>query len=67
MTNSSSHITQKLWNYCSITRDDGLSYGNYVERLTNESVGPATAAPRLRSDCLARRPARLGSAFSNEP
>jgi len=24
----------KLWNYCSILRDDGLSYGDYVEQLT---------------------------------
>jgi len=27
-------IIQKLWNYCSILRDDGLSYGDYVEQLT---------------------------------
>ncbi|MBN2134199.1 MAG: SAM-dependent DNA methyltransferase [Acidobacteria bacterium] len=27
-------ITQKLWNYCNILRDDGLSYGDYVEQLT---------------------------------
>jgi hypothetical protein len=25
---------QKLWNYCNILRDDGLSYGDYVEQLT---------------------------------
>jgi type I restriction enzyme M protein len=24
----------KLWNYCNILRDDGLSYGDYVEQLT---------------------------------
>jgi type I restriction enzyme M protein len=30
----SSHIVQKLWNYCHILRDDGLSYGDYVEQLT---------------------------------
>ena len=27
-------LVQKLWNYCNILRDDGLSYGNYVEQLT---------------------------------
>jgi type I restriction enzyme M protein len=27
-------IVQKLWNYCNILRDDGLSYGDYVEQLT---------------------------------
>jgi len=32
--NPSQHIVQKLWNYCNILRDDGLSYGDYVEQLT---------------------------------
>ena len=27
-------LVQKLWNYCNILRDDGLSYGHYVEQLT---------------------------------
>ena len=31
---SSNGIVQKLWNYCNILRDDGLSYGDYVEQLT---------------------------------
>ena len=26
---TSSAIVQKLWNYCNILRDDGLSYGDY--------------------------------------
>ena len=30
----SQQIVQKLWNYCNILRDDGLSYGDYVEQLT---------------------------------
>jgi type I restriction enzyme M protein len=34
MSNGSSAIVQKLWNYCNILRDDGLSYGDYVEQLT---------------------------------
>jgi type I restriction enzyme M protein len=33
MSNSNA-LVQKLWNYCSILRDDGLSYGDYVEQLT---------------------------------
>jgi type I restriction enzyme M protein len=27
-------FVQKLCNYCNILRDDGLSYGDYVEQLT---------------------------------
>jgi type I restriction enzyme M protein len=29
-----SSIVQRLWNYCTVLRDDGLSYGDYVEQLT---------------------------------
>jgi hypothetical protein len=25
-------LVQKLWNYCNILRDNGLSYGDYVEQ-----------------------------------
>lgn len=31
---NSAQIVQKLWNYCTVLRDDGLSYGDYVEQLT---------------------------------
>ena len=34
MSNDSSAIVQKLWNYCNVLRDDGISYGDYVEQLT---------------------------------
>jgi len=30
---TSTTLVSKLWNYCSILRDDGLSYGDYVEQL----------------------------------
>ena len=29
-----SSIVQKLWSYCHVLRDDGMSYGDYVEQLT---------------------------------
>ncbi|MBI3910861.1 MAG: SAM-dependent DNA methyltransferase [Armatimonadetes bacterium] len=32
--NGAAQIVQKLWNYCHVLRDDGLSYGDYVEQLT---------------------------------
>src|ERR1700741_2273708 len=33
-TIKSEALVQRLWNYCNILRDDGLSYGDYVEQLT---------------------------------
>ncbi len=33
-TPASSTIVQRLWNYCNVLRDDGMSYGDYVEQLT---------------------------------
>src|SRR5262245_14247282 len=34
MSKTSSALVQRLWNYCNLLRDDGLSYGDYVEQLT---------------------------------
>ena len=34
MSNESSNVVQRLWNYCHVLRDDGVSYGDYVEQLT---------------------------------
>ena len=34
MSNQPQQIVQKLWNFCNVLRDDGLSYGDYVEQLT---------------------------------
>ncbi|HNX82084.1 MAG TPA: class I SAM-dependent DNA methyltransferase [Candidatus Omnitrophota bacterium] len=31
---SENEIIQKVWNYCDVLRDDGVSYGDYVEQLT---------------------------------
>lgn len=33
-SNHSKQIVSKLWNYCTVLRDDGLSYGDYLEQLT---------------------------------
>jgi type I restriction enzyme M protein len=30
----SSSIVQRVWNYCNVLRDDGMSYGDYLEQLT---------------------------------
>jgi len=31
---SSNGLVQRLWNYCNVLRDEGLSYGDYLEQLT---------------------------------
>src|SRR5207249_430595 len=64
MSNPSA-LVSKLWNYCSILSDDGLSYGDYVEQLTFllfGSLAPARSgvARSLRERRLAAtRAARL--------
>ncbi len=35
---NSATIVQKLWNHCNNLRDDGLSYGDYVEQLNISAV-----------------------------
>src|SRR3954468_13046788 len=32
--NDSGRVVQKLWSYCHVLRDDGLSYQDYLEQLT---------------------------------
>ncbi len=34
MANEASTIVQRLWNYCHVLRDDGVSYGDYLQQLT---------------------------------
>jgi type I restriction enzyme M protein len=31
---NTSTLVQKPWNCCNVLRDDGMSYGDYVEQLT---------------------------------
>jgi type I restriction enzyme M protein len=31
MASDLTQIVQKLWNYCNVLRDDGMSYGDYGE------------------------------------
>ena len=35
MSSEAPAIVAKLWNYCNVLRDDGVSYGDYVQQLTN--------------------------------
>lgn len=34
MTNQTTTIVTRVWNYCNVLRDDGMSYGDYLEQLT---------------------------------
>ena len=34
MSDAANRIAQKLWSYCNVLRDDGLSYQDYLEQLT---------------------------------
>ncbi len=34
MSTQPATIVQRLWNYCNVLRDDGVSYGDYVEQPT---------------------------------
>ena len=56
MSTQSATIVQRLWNYCHVLRDDGVSYGDYVEQLTHllflkmadeqeQELGKASAIP----------------------
>lgn len=34
MNAETSSVIQRVWNYCNVLRDDGMSYGDYLEQLT---------------------------------
>ena len=55
MTNPTA-LVSKLWNYCSVLRDDGLSYGEYVEQLTVGSGAPHLRAVPCAMRSLSRSP-----------
>jgi type I restriction enzyme M protein len=56
MDDHSRALVQKLWNYCNLLRDDGLSYGDYVEQLTYllflKMAHERTEPPRMEASRL---------------
>src|ERR1022692_796450 len=38
MSSAASNLVSKVWNYCNLLRDDGVSYGDYVEQLDRKST-----------------------------
>jgi type I restriction enzyme M protein len=60
LSGDSSRLVDKLWSFCNLLRDDGLSYGDYVEQLTyllflkmaHERTEPPFNQPsRIPDDC----------------
>ena len=41
-------IVQKLWNYCNVLRDDGMSYGDYPSASLRAGSEAAPAHPCAR-------------------
>jgi|MudIll2142460700_1097286.scaffolds.fasta_scaffold00123_17 type I restriction-modification system DNA methylase subunit len=73
MTNGPATIVQKLWNYCNALRDDGMSYGDYVELflflMDRDAAGEGlvTKADMRNNPCSEdSRPDRV-SLYTHEP
>jgi len=62
-TMANSAIVQKLWNYCNVLRDDGMSYGDYVEQLTYllflKMIDERTKLPYSYEELISRDKASL--------
>jgi type I restriction-modification system DNA methylase subunit len=67
----SDRLVQKLWSYCNVLRDDGLSYQDYLEQLTflpflkmsderAKLTGEDEAVPKMEIvDCVQPRPGEV--------
>src|SRR4030065_2552812 len=55
---NTSSIVQKLWNYCNVLRDDGMSYGDYPGsspgQADNEAAPAHPCARGIRTSCSAQ-------------
>jgi type I restriction enzyme M protein len=38
MTNNTASIVSKVWSFCTTLRDDGVSYGDYLEQLRDKEI-----------------------------
>lgn len=58
-------IVQRVWNYCNTLRDDGLSFGDYVEQLIiiSEAVNLEKAIYESIAKAEGLRPSILKQAF----
>ncbi len=53
MATESAAIVQRLWNYCNVLRDDGVSYGDYVEQFVARASkgGKGKPCPYRKGGC----------------
>jgi type I restriction enzyme M protein len=66
---NASTLVQKLWNYCNVLRDDGMSYGDPVEQLTyllflkmaDERAQPPYSQTSMRRAGLPKRQKAAGA------
>ena len=65
---NTSTIVQKLWNYCNVLRDDGMSYGDYPGsspgQADNEAAPAHPCARGIRTSCSAQLTFALTLALS---
>ena len=75
MIANGNRLVQKLWNYCNVLRDDGLSYQDYIEQLTfllflkmaDEQTKPPFSKPSLiPARARLAEPARRSTAIELE-
>src|ERR1700712_4559046 len=63
-TTDAAGLVRKLWQYCNVLRDDGLSYPDYVEQLTYLlflKMADEQAADTVPKNCSWRSLARLNA------
>jgi len=61
---SPADIVQKLWNYCNVLRDDGMSYGDYPSASLRAGSEQLTFALTL---ALSQRERGLNGVMADEP
>ena len=75
MSNAANRIVRKLWSYCDVLRDDGLSYQDYLEQLTfllflkmaDERERLTGETPITTDDALRDTPAALADVVITNP
>jgi len=72
---NSSTLVSKLWNYCNVPRDDGMSYGDGVKQLTcllflkmaDERGSPRKVLLQVSSSgFFEQQPRRIGGCVGDE-